>query len=617
MRNFKQYFSNALSLLLLGSAIFFAQALSGQDVIMIEGGAGNAGLLESTINGDTIAGGGRANPQRIYMLKKDQIHFMNSRIQFDGDSPTDSTSTLRIHGEEGGKKPIVVMSPLQGGNAFRSVVQGNLSLKNIYWSAKALNNSSSGLFEQLGNEKTLRIDGCVTEFAEGGDLFVMRQVRGPADIFITNSYFRDVSQFENSFNFAVVARGDNGEPIDSIWIQNTTVANSGLTFFGKLNPTNFAFFDHNTIVNTPKYVLFFDQFKESYFTNNLFVNCNWEGECQSTYETQLADGVPSGIINLDTIDAGLWQPGHGFVPEMADVKHLNSNNIHFTSPFLDKYYRGEFNDVGDFPISNRPWSPNVNEADLPIPVTNVPIQYINSKTQALIDEYRGIIASDNFNNTLDPMMVTKGIASQEVGDLFAKVARRNYGVAEPGEMVTEADKLILAFGDRDPQTFPGTEIEDSQDASDIGVAKVSDFVEDFSYTADTRSEIDNLPIGSLLWWDDANYDEDGALATVKTFYQDEITSVEDLSVFASTYKVKAYPNPLSDITRIDFELEKSSTAKLAIYDAVGRQIEVLTNRQLSAGAHSFKWNATERAGGIYYYVITLDGVSATGKLIVE
>lgn len=619
MRLYTKLITNALGLFLLVNVSLIAQVPAGQETIMIAGGTDNVGLLERTINGDTIAGGARANPQRIYMLAKDQIHFMNSRIQFDGDSPTDSTSTLRIVGEGGGKKPLVVMSPLQGGNAFSNVVQGNLTLENLYWSAKATNSSSSGLFSLLGNKKTLRIDNCVTEFAEGGDLFSLRQVRGPANIFITNSYFRDVTQFENSFNFAVVARGDNGEPIDSLWIQNTTVSNSGLTFFGKLNPTNFVLFDHNTIVNTPKYVIFFDQFNESYFTNNLFVNCNWEGECQSTYETQLPDGVPSGIINLDTIDASLWQPGHGFVPAMEDVRHLNSNNIHFTSPFLDKYYQGEFNDVGDFPISNRPWSENVNEADLPIPVINVPIQYINTKTQNLIDEYAKIIANNNFDNTLDPMMVTKGIANQEVGDLFAKVARRNYGVSSdaPEERVTDDDKLILAFGDRDPTTFPGKEVESAQSAGDLGISEITDFIEDFSYTDGTRSDIDNLPIGSLLWWEDIDYDGVAGLETVKAYFEDQIVSVEDLEVFTNTYELKTYPNPFSSSTTIEFTTGQASDVAIVVYDAFGRNVQSLVNQRMASGKHKVEWNAANYPGGIYYYFITVNGMSATGKLILK
>ncbi|GAB5554974.1 MAG: hypothetical protein Sapg2KO_45650 [Saprospiraceae bacterium] len=507
-------------MLILTTAFLHAQVPAEQEVIVIEGGIDNIGLLEKTINEDVLADGSRINPNRVYMLKANTIYYMESRIQFGGPDIAETNATLTIIGEEGGKKPVILSSPRDGGDAFTHVVHGSLTLKNLYWPARTVTNKGAPLFSLLRTEQTLLLEDMVHEFALAGDLYNLRQVEGPANIFLKNCYFRDNSQFANSFNFAVVARGDNGEPIDSLVVQNTTVSNSGLTFFGKNNPINFVFFDHNTIVNTPKYVFFFEQYKEAYFTNNVFINCNWEGECRSTQETQLQSqaanaatgGHPVGITNLMEIDSNLWQLGHGFVPEMEDVKWLSSNNIHFTSPFLDKYYNGGFNDVGDYPLSYRAWSAEVDETDLPIPVTSVPPPFISAYTQNIIDQYEGVIAESNYDNTLDPDMVTKSIPNQEIGDEWARMARRNYGVPNPGDF----DVLSIAFGDLDPTTVPGVETEEGD-----GISAVTDFIEDFSYQADVRSKIDNLPMGSLLWWsnDVASYDEDAALQTVLDYYQ--------------------------------------------------------------------------------------------------
>ncbi len=506
-------------MLTLLTTFLYAQVPADQEVIVIEGGVENIGLLEKTINEDVLDNGNRINPNRVYMLKANTVYFMESRIQFGGPDIEETSATLTIVGEEveGGKKPIVLSSPRDGGNAFTHVVHGSLTLKNLYWPARTVSNRGATLFSILRDRQTLRMEDVVTEFALSGDLISMRQVDGPANIFLKDCYFRDNSQFENSFNFAVIARGDNGEPIDTLSVQNCTVANSGLTFFGKNNPINFLFFDHNSIINTPKYVFFFEQYKEAYFTNNLFVNCNWEGECQSTQETQLQSqiaeaatgGHPVGITNVMEIDPMLWELGHGFVPEMEDVIWLSSNNIHFTSPFLDKYYNGEFNDVGDFPLSYRAWSADISDEDLPIPVTNVAPAFISNYAQAIINEYEGIIAEGNYDNTINPEVATKSIPNQEIGDEFARMARRNYGVPDPGDF----DKLSIAFGDLDPTTIPGVETENGD-----GITQISDFIEDFSYAADVRSEIDGMPMGALTWWSDMEYDADGALATVQEYY---------------------------------------------------------------------------------------------------
>lgn len=169
----------------------------------------------------------------------------------------------------------------------------------------------------------------------------------------------------------------------------------------------------------------------------------------------------------------------------------------------------------------------------------------------------------------------------------------------------------MAFGDYDPTTIPGIEEENG-----MGIRKVSDFIEDFSYENDVRSLIDGLPIGSLLWWD-MELDGDASLQRAKDYLQDVISSTEDIAVFAADYNLKAYPNPFSDQARIDFTLGEASTVQLAIYDALGRLVQTLAGGQLPSGNHSFEWNAAGRPGGIYYYVITLDGVSATGKLMLK
>ncbi len=112
MKNLFRLVSNALVLFLLTCTAVFAQVPAEQEVIVIPGGAGNIGLLETTINEDVDASGNRINPNRIYQLQKDKIYIMQSAIEF-GNELTDTTSTLIIIGEEGGNLPVVLMQPLE------------------------------------------------------------------------------------------------------------------------------------------------------------------------------------------------------------------------------------------------------------------------------------------------------------------------------------------------------------------------------------------------------------------------------------------------------------------------------------------------------------------------
>ena len=332
-------------------------AVGGQKVMVIE--PGTDGIIETTINGDTLAGGVRINPSRIYQLRANGLYVMNSPILFG--SENDSTSTLIIIGEEGGDKPIVLASPMDG-EFFPNEVKGSLKLKNLYWPAMAINGTGNTLFSLSGTDRRLEVEDFVSENAVVGDLFRLGGIQGEADVFFRNCYFRDMTPFSNPWNYSLVVRG-NQLPIDTLWVENLTVANAGLLFQGINCPVSFAYFNHNTIMNIPKHCLLFEQWKEAYFTNNIFINCNWQGESQEMMlaikqsQAESSVPIPAGIIDLMEPTREYWEAGFGVgsTPAMEEVIWMASNNLHFTSPYLDKYYRGEFNDVGDYPISTIDW----------------------------------------------------------------------------------------------------------------------------------------------------------------------------------------------------------------------------------------------------------------------
>ncbi|MDX1701298.1 MAG: hypothetical protein R3250_11815, partial [Melioribacteraceae bacterium] len=282
----KKTLTHVITILLVSAGLAFAQVPADQDTIEIPSGIANIGLIEATINGDADENGNRINPRRVYKLLAGD-HYIQSPILFGGADIDDTTSTLIIVGESG-SMPMVLTSPLDDGDNFRHIVHGSLTLKNLYWPCTSLNEKSSGLFNLNRANQRLEVENFVTENSFRGDVFGLRGVTQEVDIFLKNVYFRDLSQLQNSWNFVMFARG-NGLQVDTMWIENTTVVNGGMPVFGKDCPTNFFFFNHNTIVNTTKYPIWFDRNRETYITNNIFINANYEGECRSTWETQLSD----------------------------------------------------------------------------------------------------------------------------------------------------------------------------------------------------------------------------------------------------------------------------------------------------------------------------------------
>lgn len=70
----------------------------------------------------------------------------------------------------------------------------------------------------------------------------------------------------------------------------------------------------------------------------------------------------------------------------------------------------------------------------------------------------------------------------------------------------------------------------------------------------------------------------------------------------------AWPNPFNPTTSIRFGLPEAQKVRVAVYDVVGRQIEVLTDGVLAEGFHTVRFDASSLPSGIYLLRMdTLEG----------
>ena len=74
----------------------------------------------------------------------------------------------------------------------------------------------------------------------------------------------------------------------------------------------------------------------------------------------------------------------------------------------------------------------------------------------------------------------------------------------------------------------------------------------------------------------------------------------------STRLLQNYPNPFNTSTVISFELRDASPVKLAVYDMLGREVQLAVSWQL-AGKHEIVWNAEGLGSGVYFVRLTVDG----------
>lgn len=76
-----------------------------------------------------------------------------------------------------------------------------------------------------------------------------------------------------------------------------------------------------------------------------------------------------------------------------------------------------------------------------------------------------------------------------------------------------------------------------------------------------------------------------------------------------------YPNPFNPSTKISFTLAQSSSTKIIIFDALGREIETILNEHLKAGRYQLDWNAGKLSSGIYFCRVTAGTFAATKKML--
>ena len=81
-----------------------------------------------------------------------------------------------------------------------------------------------------------------------------------------------------------------------------------------------------------------------------------------------------------------------------------------------------------------------------------------------------------------------------------------------------------------------------------------------------------------------------------------------------------YPNPFNPATIIPYELAATSPVKLEVFNTLGQRIATLVDGNQEAGSYQAQWDGTDAAGravaaGLYFYRLTVDGESQTGRMV--
>jgi len=521
--------------------------------------------LNDIITADVDASGNRLDADRVYVLKRNSMYFVNTQIR-------NTSWALRIKAQAGaGRKPIIFVyknssTGTTPGRVFD--IRGNLELHNVIldgyfeYDATTLGSLQGALITASAAGFDIVADSCIFTNSNGNHI---RTDSAPRLVKVTNSLFANMGYLGTSNLGAGKAVDLRAGSCDSLILVNNTFVNAQdriVRHYSSTANIKYMKFSHNTIVNSMSYhgTLSLGKVgKKIEITNNLFYDSFASGnDTDKTRQTEFADSK-----EYDTRNS---------LPRMTWIITENNDTTQYV--IKKNYY------------------------------------VVSSTGQTWFTKW----ASAGVTGEGSPLTwaINKKLGADST-TAFTKISLTFGNI--PKLMTALMDWYRDPNGGNKTKNTPTTKWTDAYDYDRRGYIYWTDTLK-CSYsttsTAYTGAE-SGYPVGDLNWFPTllAKYNSGVALG------------VSENGSLPLEYTLNQnYPNPFNPSTNISYSLPKASNVTLTIYNSIGQEIAVLINNQLqSAGQHKISWNGKDAAGrtvatGVYFYQLsTAENVAMTKKMI--
>jgi len=112
------------------------------------------------------------------------------------------------------------------------------------------------------------------------------------------------------------------------------------------------------------------------------------------------------------------------------------------------------------------------------------------------------------------------------------------------------------------------------------------------------------------------------MASIMNYFEMHPTALqnEEISQLPSQHILaQNYPNPFNPETTISYHIVAVAHAEvdvnLTIYNALGRKICTLVNKSQAIGNYKVRFNASDLAGGIYFYRLKAGNYTQMNKMV--
>jgi len=139
------------------------------------------------------------------------------------------------------------------------------------------------------------------------------------------------------------------------------------------------------------------------------------------------------------------------------------------------------------------------------------------------------------------------------------------------------------------------------------------------FDAFTGAGSDSVRLRFRLKSDGANQEDGIYVDDIEIVTGSIVTSVKDqeyTNAIPSVYLLEQnYPNPFNPVTTISYQLPKSGSVTLKIYDILGKEVMTLVNEQKEMGRYTVQFDASPLASGMYVYQLRANDYTSTKKML--
>jgi len=509
--------------------------------------------LTDFIKGDTLSDGSR-NLNRVYVLQRGATYYLN--YSFSNPYP------LRFTAEKGSEaKPIITLAQGEDGKfpKFMFFQDEYMSFKNIVIDGIPASDPSwcanSIVFvDEAGYD--LEVDSCLFTNVYGQYIRTQSPLR---KLKVTNSTF-------GNSGFVPIGVMGIGKGIDfrgsscdtAIFRNNTWVnlADRVIRHRGSSASIKYFEFDHNTMVQNMSYSGVFElgQVGEKVVvTNNLLYNVFTYGR--------------------DLNDTSRAEEFSGYGTYEVEVNGAPKQVI-LNAAVFDTTQGAAPNDTTLFIVKNN---------------------YLNY-SQELTDWWAA-------NGLLEPHFMLDSLKRKLDDPSIAFIKDTQLSVNNiPGVPITLMDRYR--------EDFQRVGITDGTDYDRKSLDYyLSEFDCTYPTTNDAYSGADGgFPVGDLNWFPNK-----------KDEWQDWITDVDQdntVNTIPTEYSLdQNYPNPFNPSTVINFSIPSAGLTTLKVYNILGQEVATLVNKELTAGAYQFEFNANNLSSGVYFYKLQSKDYSEVRKMM--